>query len=65
MSAAMSAPQRLVLVSCVVCGKLHEPPHSMVFHPECGSCAAASAKDPAAASSPEKRAATRPTRENR
>lgn len=30
--------ERLVLVSCVRCGQLHEPPHPMVFNPVCPTC---------------------------
>ena len=31
--------ERLVLVSCVQCGRLHEPLHPMVFNPVCPTCA--------------------------
>lgn len=31
---------RLILVSCVGCGSLHEPVQPMAFNPRCPACAA-------------------------
>ena len=44
----MTKPVRLILVSCVGCGRLHTPEHALALNPRCESCRAAESSAPRA-----------------